>query len=82
MTFVITTLNYRLYFNQSGGDRIVSVAASGQARFEVKTAAGAQVSQLQTGALGGIASVRVPPQHILEIDGPPSGVQIEVQVTE
>ena len=80
MTFVVNTLNYRLYLNQSGSDRVVTVSASGQAHIEVKAPNLAQISQQQTGSLGGVVSLRIPAQHIVEIDGPPNGVQIDLQV--
>jgi hypothetical protein len=82
MTFLINTANYHLYFNTTGGDRAVTLAVSGQARLEVKTANGAPVSQLVTGGLGGVASLRVPAQHLVEVDAPPAGVQVEVLATQ
>lgn len=82
MTFVINAANYRLYFNQSGGDRIVTVAVSAQARVEVKAPNGSVVGQLVTGVLGGVTSLRVPAQHFVEVDAPATGVQVEIADTE
>jgi hypothetical protein len=78
MTFVINVANYRLYFNESGADRVVTVGASAQARFEVKAPTGVASMQLVTGNLGGVTSLRVPSQNFIEVDALPAGIQVEV----
>jgi hypothetical protein len=78
MLFTIKSLNYGVYFNLTSNDHTVTMTAAGQARFEVKAPNGSQVTQLQTGSLGGGVSMRVPAQHRIEVDGPSTGVSVEI----
>ncbi len=81
MVFVINVQNYRLYANLSGGDRVVTVAVSGSARVEVRPNAGAAILSQTVNSPGAVLSVRVPAQHFIEVDAPPSGVQVEMHGT-
>lgn len=78
MVFTIHVANYRLYFNLSGGDRLLTLSVSGQVAVELKAPNGARVVAQVLPNQGGVVSLRVPAQHFVEIDAPTTGVQVEV----
>jgi hypothetical protein len=82
MIFDINVANYRLYFNLSGGDRVVTLAVSGAANVEVKAQNGSMVMRQVVANHGGVMSLRIPAQHFVEVDAPAAGVKVEIQDTE
>jgi len=80
MIHVVNTANYRFYFNMSGSDRMVTVALSVAARLEIKAPNGAVVSNFTSGTLGNVVSLRIPPDHFIEVDAAATGVQVELHV--
>lgn len=81
MIFTTNVLNFRLYVNLSGGPRVITVAVSGAANIEVKAPNGAVTLRQPVTDLGTVVSLPVPAQHIVEVDAPNIGVQVEVQGT-
>jgi hypothetical protein len=81
MTYTINQLNYPLYLNLSGGDRVVTVAVSGATTIEVKAPNRASIQRHAVTGNGQMIALRVPAQHFVEIDGPTAGVQVEIQGT-
>jgi len=78
MTYTISSLNYPLYLNLSGGDRIVTVAVAGAATIEVKAPNRASVQRQSVTGNGAMLALRIPAQHVVEVDAPSTGVQVEI----